>query len=60
MNNYSEIQNHAFINDADEDIIQLPQFPCHTQTVERCIKLVTEASAAGSGQEQRDRFIEQE
>jgi hypothetical protein len=32
-------------------------FPCHIQTVERCIKLVTEASGAVCGYEKRDGFI---
>lgn len=32
-------------------------FPCHTQTVERCIKLVTEASGAVCGEKKRDGFI---
>jgi len=26
--------------------VDLPKFPCHTQATERCIRLVTEASAA--------------
>lgn len=34
-----------------------PLFPCHTQAVERCIKLVTEASGAVCGEEKRDVFI---
>jgi hypothetical protein len=38
-------------------ILQLPQLPCHTQATERCIKLVTEASAAVCGPERRDGFI---
>lgn len=32
-------------------------FPCHTQAVERCIKLVTEASSAVCGENKRDGFI---
>ena len=55
MNNYSDSQIRAFIDNTD--VIQLPHFPCHTQSAERCIKLVTEASAAVCGQEQRDGFI---
>lgn len=38
-----------------EDNILL--FPCHTQAVERCIKLVTEASSAVCGKVARDGFI---
>lgn len=37
------------------DTIKL--LPCHTQSVERCIKLVTEASAVVCGEEKRDGFI---
>lgn len=32
-------------------------FPCHTQAVERCVKLVTEASDKVCGQDNRDGFI---
>lgn len=32
-------------------------YPCHTQAVERCIKLVTEASSAVCGEHKRDGFI---
>lgn len=32
-------------------------FPCHTQAVERCVKLVTEASDKVCGHENRDGFI---
>jgi len=32
-------------------------FPCHTQAVERSVKLVTEASIAVCGQTRRDGFI---
>ena len=34
-----------------------PRFPCHTQAVERSIKLLTETSTAVSGKRNRDRFI---
>ena len=34
-----------------------PQFSCHTQSTERCVKLVTEAAAAVCGQEARDGYI---
>ena len=36
---------------------QIIDFPCHTQAVERCIKLVTEASNAVCGDNKRDGFI---
>lgn len=35
----------------DGTIMQFPNFPCHTQAVERCVKLVTEASSAVCGPE---------
>jgi len=34
-----------------------PRFPCHTQAVERCVKVVTEASAAVCGVKAREGFI---
>ncbi|KAK5648348.1 hypothetical protein RI129_003240 [Pyrocoelia pectoralis] len=34
-----------------------PLLPCNTQAVERCVRLVTEASAAVCGQSNRDGFI---
>lgn len=38
----------------EETILKLP---CHTQAVERCIKLVTEASQSVYGEKARDGFI---
>ena len=35
----------------------IPDFPCHTQAVERLIKLVTEASTSVVGNEARDGYI---
>ena len=34
-----------------------PKFSCHTQSTERAVKLVTEASAEVCGEEARDGFI---
>jgi len=34
-----------------------PKFPCHTQAVERHVKLVTEAAKAVCGQKSQDGFI---
>ena len=34
-----------------------PHLPCHTQAVERCVKLATEASSLVCGQNSRDGFI---
>ena len=39
------------------DEIDIVKYPCNTQAVERCIKLVTEASAAVCGHDARDGFI---
>lgn len=39
------------------DIIDIVRFPCHSQAVERSIKLVTEASTSVCGQNQRDGYI---
>lgn len=36
---------------------KLDKFPCHTQAVERCVKLVTEASQKVVGPNSRDGFI---
>ena len=38
---------------------QVPKYPCHTQAVERAIRLVSEASTAVIGQEARNGFIRQ-
>lgn len=35
----------------------IKNYPCHTQAVERCVKLVTEASSAVCGEKKRDGFI---
>ena len=52
------------VDDKELDILiqskekkQFPSFPCHTQAVERCVKLVTEASFSVCGQKSRDGFI---
>ena len=39
------------------DVCAIAQFPCHTQDTERCIRLVTEASAAVCGEAARNGFI---
>jgi len=45
------------VKNGESPIIDFPRFPCHTQAVERCVKLVTQASAAVCGQASRDGFI---
>ena len=41
----------------DAPLVEFPQFLCHTQAVKRCIKLVTETSAAVCGTVARDGLI---
>ena len=45
------------IEAARDQPLELPGFPCHAQSVERCVKLVTEASLAVYGQERRNALI---
>lgn len=47
--------NAMFLEVPDE--IDIVKYPCHTQAVERCIKLVTEASAAVRGHDALEGFI---
>lgn len=35
---------------------KLEKYPCHTQSMERCVKLVTEASVSVCGAEANDDF----
>jgi len=37
--------------------MDFPKYPCHTQSVERCVKLVTEAAASVCSARARDGFI---
>jgi len=46
-----------FVASGDVPQIDFPKYPCHTQAVERCVKLVTEASSAVCGASARDGFI---
>lgn len=43
-----EIQNKNF---------EVPHYPCHTQAVERCVKLVTEVSLSVISSKTRNGFI---
>ncbi|GBL81612.1 hypothetical protein AVEN_93408-1 [Araneus ventricosus] len=47
----------SLINSDTTPIREIQKFSCHTQTVERCIKLVTEASNKVCGREARDGYI---
>lgn len=53
-----EIDNlKSIITESSEKFLHIDSFPCHTQAVERCVKLVTEASLSLVGSERRDGFI---
>lgn len=47
----------SIINSETKPIRHIQKFPCHTQAVERCVKLVTEASSKVCGHEARDGYI---
>jgi hypothetical protein len=58
LKNVSEDDLLCFVNNKDSDqTFQLPKLPCHTQATERCIRLVSEASAAVCGETARYGFI---
>ena len=42
-----------------EALLVVPNYPCHTQSVERAIWLITEAATSVIGHDARDRFIRQ-
>lgn len=45
------------VKNGETTMVDFPRYPCHTQAVERCVKIVTQASAAVCGQISRDGFI---
>ena len=47
----------SMVKRKDFEINVIPPIPCHTQVVERHIKIVTEASASVIGMVNRDGFI---
>ena len=53
----SEEELLQFINQKETPSVTFPRLPCHTQAVERCVKIVTEASGAVCGVDQRDGYI---
>ena len=53
----SEEQLRALVDGHAPPVIDVQNFPCHTQSVERCVKLVSEASASVCGINTRDGFI---
>nr|CAI5823862.1 unnamed protein product [Callosobruchus analis] len=46
------IENHPVI-----DTLNIDEYPCHTQAVERCVKVITEAFLKVCGSEARDGYI---
>ncbi|GBN46834.1 hypothetical protein AVEN_228689-1 [Araneus ventricosus] len=57
LRDLSEDDIKSLINSETTPIREIQKFPCHTQAVERCIKLVTEASNKACGHEARDGYI---
>ena len=53
----SEEELLQFINQKETPSVTFPRLPCHTQAVERCVKIVTEASGAVCGVDRRDGYI---
>ncbi|GBN74388.1 hypothetical protein AVEN_273088-1 [Araneus ventricosus] len=53
----SEDDIKSLVNSDTMPIREIQKFPCHIQAVERCIKLVTEASNKVCGREARDGYI---
>lgn len=47
----------SFIQSGEVPDWDIKNFPCHTQAVERCVKLVTEASLKVCGPQSRDGYI---
>ena len=52
------LSNEEIMGFVDQPMI-IPRYPCHTQAVERAIKLVTEAAGSVIGQDARDGYIRQ-
>ena len=53
----SENDMLKFINEKETPSITRPRSSCHTQSVECCIKMITETATAVSGAEHRDGYI---
>ena len=49
----------AQISSFKETPFEVPSYPCHTQAVERAVRLVSEASSKVVGQKARDGYIRQ-
>ena len=46
-----------FVREPTTPVITSDRYPCHTQAVEKCVKVVTEASQSVCGKNRRDSFI---
>lgn len=56
--NFSDARiNECVKSNVAEHVLEIAQFPCHTQGTERCIRLVTEAAASVCSSLARDGFI---
>ena len=53
----SEEELLQFIKQKETPSVTFPRLLCHTQAVERCVKMVTEASGAVCGADRRDGYI---
>ena len=53
----SEEELLQFINQKETPSVTFPRLPCHTQAVERCAKIVTQASGAVCDVDRQDRYI---
>ena len=47
----------SVIQHARHQPLELPAFPCHAQSVERCVRMVTDASRAVFGEDRRHGLI---
>ena len=50
----SEHDIEMLVTSGEVPVIDFPKYPCHTQAVKRCVKLVTEASSAACDVKDRD------
>lgn len=57
LRNITDDEIRSLIQSAEIPKWDLTNFPCHTQAVERCVKLVSEASLKVCGSESRDGYI---
>lgn len=56
LSQYTDEEISTFIQ-SDSSHVDIRKFPCHSQAVERCVKIVTEASEKVCGLESRNGFI---